>query len=223
LAQQNQQPLSLETSLKAWQKAPTSIHNRQAAVQGYFQTDPVLLHDNRIRQGKPGYNIFYIYTLSEPFQNYTHILINVGWHPSSFDRSMLPDITLKRKSLLQASNMVVTLEHIYPNVFTLETGPPEQLSQHNKPIIRMQTINFTQLDTLLHTKNLPFIGRTSEPLTSPALQHTEINSYGPTAAKHFGYAFQWFIFWCIALGVFLYTQFSWYDRASKDINLHQDK
>jgi hypothetical protein len=99
--------------------------------------------------------------------------------------------------------------------------PPEVISQNTSDtnnittIFRMQTIDFDALNQELNIKILPFIARATEYLSEPnlPLNTQPIAKRGISAEKNFGYSLQWFIFWCIALGVFLYTQCSCYHLA----------
>ncbi len=214
-------PLSLKNAYQQWQKYPTSIQDSTVLLHGKLVQNTLFLHDNRILNGKAGYGVYTLLQLPQTTQSqleqHTHMLVQIGWHPiPNFDRTVLPQLIITEKKQI---SIQATLEHIFPNVFTLNKNPPEFLQQtlsHKNEIsdiIRMQTIDFKSLNQRYNAKIIPFVARTQQHLSLPPLIHNTqpIANRGISAEKHFGYSLQWFIFWCIALGVFLYTQCSCYD------------
>lgn len=150
---------------------------------------------------------------------YTHMLINLGWHAlPRASRQLMPKLRITPREspfdAVQSANTIsLTLEHIYPNIFTLNTAPPERFQQHAIDFLRVQTIDFAAVNKMLGINLVPFVGRATSTQTDPSLTLFDqpVGKRGISAAKHYGYSAQWFIFWCIAVGVFIYTQCC-YDR-----------
>lgn len=244
--------LSMTEATAFWAADPTSINDSLTTVQGQINEDTVVLHDNRILNSRPGYGVYMPLKLTNPVKalpfanldpqnpqkqtlsnsNYTHILVNLGWHPIvNFNRQTPPSVSLKLPRN-DTSVINVTLEHINDNVFTLDTlglqemsfkTPPEGANtltdkkqtspqQNRQKVYRVQKIQLSELSQQLNIQLMPFVARATLSLTEPALPSLSlpIAKRGISAEKHFGYSAQWFIFWCIAVGVFLYTQCSWY-------------
>lgn len=206
---------TLESATRYWSQDPWSINDSQLKVQGQFQQGVIVLHDNRVLNRTPGYAIYVPFRLQEPilgpgFEKFNHIMVNIGWHPiPNFDRSQAPRIDLQHDQPF----LNVSLEHIDDRVFTLDTSGIQTLvSADDATTYRVQKMQIQELNNALDLQLLPFVGRALTSVTQqklPAFQNP-VAQRGISAAKHFGYSVQWFIFWCIALGVFVYTQCSCY-------------
>lgn len=232
--------VTLETAFKHWTVNPSSINDSLASVQGYFESQFLILHDNRILNGRPGYGVYMPFRQVAPSEAqeseilFTHILVNLGWHPIvNFDRTLIPSIALKPpKGDIHVIN--VSLEHIHDTVFTLDTDgiqrmqpkttPSQAVKTQDAQVFRIQKIKFDELNTHLGFKFAPFVARTTTSLTEADLPtlNLPLAKRGISAEKHFGYSVQWLIFWLIAVGVFVYTQCSWYavghlNQAEKDV------
>ena len=83
LAQKRATPYTIEESFIQWQQHPTSIQDSKVILDGQLQQSILLLHDNRILDGKAGYGIYGLLELPHTIQiaEYTHILVQIGWHP----------------------------------------------------------------------------------------------------------------------------------------------
>ena len=62
---------------------------RQAAIQGEADNERVIILDNRVKYGRPGYEVLQAITISGSAKK---LLINRGWVPADLDRSILPVI-----------------------------------------------------------------------------------------------------------------------------------
>ena len=60
---------------------------RQAAIQGEADNERVIILDNRVKYGRPGYEVLQAVTISGSGKK---LLINRGWVPADLDRSILP-------------------------------------------------------------------------------------------------------------------------------------
>lgn len=59
----------------------------KVAIAGTVRTNPTLLLDNRVRQGKPGFEVINIVDTREG-----PVLVNRGWIQANLDRSLLPQV-----------------------------------------------------------------------------------------------------------------------------------
>ena len=62
---------------------------RQAAIQGEADNERVIILDNRVKYGRPGYEVLQAITISGSAKK---LLINRGWVPADLNRSILPVI-----------------------------------------------------------------------------------------------------------------------------------
>ena len=66
-----------------------NLQYRQVQFVGELDASRRVLLDNRVRNGRPGYEIFEVLTLASSEQK---ILVNRGWVQASLDRNQLPEI-----------------------------------------------------------------------------------------------------------------------------------
>ena len=67
----------------------TNLQYRAAQLSGKLDANRRLLLDNRVRNGRPGYEVFEVLT---PITGSQKILVNRGWVQASLDRNQLPVI-----------------------------------------------------------------------------------------------------------------------------------
>lgn len=70
-------------------KADSNLQYRSAWLTGELDSSRRIILDNRVKNGRPGYEIL------EPFRVeglVGKVLVNRGWVPASLDRNLLPDI-----------------------------------------------------------------------------------------------------------------------------------
>lgn len=68
----------------------SNLQYRPVQLRGKLDATRRLLLDNRVRNGRPGYEIFEVLTPTKTGQK---ILVNRGWVPASLDRRQLPEVT----------------------------------------------------------------------------------------------------------------------------------
>jgi surfeit locus 1 family protein len=70
-------------------KGAKNLQYRAVQLRGKLDATRRLLLDNRVRNGRPGYEVFEVLT---PVTGSQKILVNRGWVPASLDRNQLPEI-----------------------------------------------------------------------------------------------------------------------------------
>ena len=77
----------------------TNLQYRAAQLSGKLDANRRLLLDNRVRNGRPGYEVFEVLT---PITGSQKILVNRGWVQASLDRNQLPvDSTSNRSDTIE--------------------------------------------------------------------------------------------------------------------------
>ena len=95
-ANQESQPVAFELL-----DASVNLQYRQVQFVGELDASRRVLLDNRVRNGRPGYEIFEVLTIAS---SELKILVNRGWVQASLDRNQLPEIeSVNGKVLLRGS------------------------------------------------------------------------------------------------------------------------
>lgn len=163
------------------------LRDQPLRVTGRFETQKVLLWDNRIYEGQVGYEVLGIFNTS-----YGNLLVNLGWTPAPRYRDELPDVALPQGQInLQG---VVVMPQANPMI-----RESEQQSTHWP--LRIQQPSLVWLEEVVAMPLMPFI-----------LQLTDTTEFGyqsnwkpvvMPAQKHYGYAVQWFGLALACLMVFI--------------------
>lgn len=66
-----------------------ALDMRRVIARGEWQAERMVLHDNRVRRGQPGYHVLMPVKLEGGDM---HVLVNRGWVAAARDRSVLPEI-----------------------------------------------------------------------------------------------------------------------------------
>jgi len=69
-----------------------NLQYRQVQFVGELDASRRVLLDNRVRNGRPGYEIFEVLTIAETGGSHLKVLVNRGWVQASLDRNELPEI-----------------------------------------------------------------------------------------------------------------------------------
>jgi|AntAceMinimDraft_1070359.scaffolds.fasta_scaffold17901_4 surfeit locus 1 family protein len=69
-----------------------NLQYRQVQFVGELDASRRVLLDNRVRNGRPGYEIFEVLTIAESRGSQLKVLVNRGWVEASLDRNTLPEI-----------------------------------------------------------------------------------------------------------------------------------
>ncbi|ARU57281.1 cytochrome oxidase assembly protein Surf1 [Oleiphilus messinensis] len=165
-----------------WQAHPVYLSGR-------FEPMRYLLLDNQIRDGKAGYDILHLFTLT----NGLKVLVNRGWVAAPTYRKDLPEIFTPQNSVEVYGSL-----HQY-HAPPLQFAATEAKDTGRRWPKRVQEINLAQLEQDMEIRLYPLIVRLKDNQQPGALQTGwHVNHVSP--AKHRGYAFQWF-----ALAVTLIT------------------
>lgn len=168
---------------------PQALQYRHLRIRGHYETDYRLLWDNRIHHGIAGYHVI------TPFRiegSDTRVLVNRGWVPMGADRQHPPDTEPPSGTVTITGVAVVPQRE-----FTLG-----QLD----PLRRTRLTVWQELDLARYARQT---GWPLQPVVilldpqSPGGYVREWARLDTGVAIHEGYAFQWFMFAAVTLGVYI--------------------
>ncbi|MGS2721069.1 SURF1 family protein [Paraglaciecola aestuariivivens] len=184
---QQSQPLSLTEVLAANLEQMLDI---PVSIQGQAQTQSLFLVDNKIHQGRVGYQVLL------PIQTARGLLVsNLGWVSATNSRDKLPEIDLG--ALASNFNGVVSIPS--HNTMVTETALVDGLW----PKV-IQQPDLTVIQQHLQQPILPFVL-----LLDPDPTQDFVRNWQPVVMppeKHLGYAMQWFLLAFAAVLVFSFAQ-----------------
>lgn len=163
--------------------------------QGDILTDKVFLWDNRVVQGRVGYEV-----IVPVRTNVGLVLANWGWIQGTGYRDRLPSFDLP----VSVNYFKGVIWQPSDNVFIADQ--PEI----NWPLV-IQEIQVSQIEDILGESLLPFVVALELPTDSPF-----VNNHKPVVMqpeKHLGYAIQWF---GLAIGCFLVFIFASIRKVKND-------
>jgi surfeit locus 1 family protein len=168
---------------------------KTVTTPGKVDSNRILLLDNRMRQGRPGFEI--LAPLSIPIDNTSlSLLVNYGWIKGGKDRSKLPSVP--------ALDDIKLTGYLYRSPRKRLVLKEDVWVANQWPLI-IQTLDIEKLSVHLGVELFPFVLRiTDEPMTGLD-NHWPIDRSKPE--KHVGYALQWFLlaFALTVLSVFANT------------------
>lgn len=194
-AEQKEQLLAQwNTPAKQIQKLEAESVNfyKKVAVKGKIAIENYYLLDNKIRDGKVGYEILTVLSL----ENGQRILINLGWLKANIDRNILPRIELPIGDIL-IKGWIKKVERVF------------QLEKDNWSISwpkRIQQIDIDKMFTEDGIKIAALVLLVDQPLLNKL--KTDWKPVNMSVQKHIGYAFQWFLMalcLCFMTGWFMFT------------------
>lgn len=202
---------------------PEALDGRRVAVVGRFLDDNTVFHDNQVLQRRAGYHVL------TPFRAESGIvlLVNRGWVAPGASRAELPHV----RSLGASATAPMTVEGriVLPPKRVYEIKPEAvqgrvwqnlDLSGMGKQMGLMLQPVVVRLTTALDDEvtRLPDVlaGGLGSPGTAVATNATSERTAGMTAAKHRGYAFQWFSLAALTVGLFLFFTFIDYGQSSRN-------
>jgi len=157
-------------------------------LKGKFINEHSFLLDNRVYQGRVGYQVITPLVADEVV-----VLVNRGWIAAGPSRAVLPDIPL-----LAGEREVDGLIHIpNPNTFVLEE---DNYNRVVWPFV-IQKVDMDKIALLFDMPLAPFVIRLHPDPSSKLVREWYSGSMGPE--KHYGYAFQWFCLAITLLAIFL--------------------
>jgi len=151
------------------------------SVKGRFENSAVLLLDNRVRRGRPGYEVVSVFRSNA--SDIPAVLVNRGWVEGSLDRSVLPEVPL-------LSGEVEVFGYLY-------RSPGQQLMLGSDPWRADKALQIVQNaapEIVAERFGEPIYGYTLrlDQHSLGALQ-TGWHVVNVQPSKHQGYAFQWFL------------------------------
>ena len=152
------------------------IRDYPVTSTGTLKSDRVFLIDNRIHQGRVGYNILIPLETS-----YGLLMVNMGWVPGDTDRSILPTIDVPEG--LKTFDGTVAVPEINPMI-------KETADVNSGWPMRIQQIDLLVINQLLQAEVLPFVLN-----LSPEHESGFVREWKPVVMppeKHLAYAIQWF-------------------------------
>lgn len=152
---------------------------RLAWIRGTIDNQRIIILDNKVKNGRPGYEILQPLTLSGLTEK---LLINRGWVEASLNREILPSIPPIEDGVQLRGYLYQTLEGGY----RLDDGIGQV---HNWPS-RVGWITTGRAKVLYGESFLPYQLRLDQ--DSPGALKTGWTTVAVQPEKHVGYAVQWF-------------------------------
>ncbi len=146
-------------------------------VTGYYDTQHLILLDNRIINHQVGYNVFAPFKAQQDTQ--TVLLINLGWVPKNWNLSTLPALLNQEKVTLQG------LAHKPQHNLVLAATHQTHL---HWPLV-VEDLRLNEISRILNRPLYPFVLLLSD--RNGFAHHWDI-VVSVTPARHRGYAVQWF-------------------------------
>ena len=153
---------------------------RHVNVSGEFITDRIILLDNQVVDGVPGYFVFTPFRLTDED---VLVLVNRGWIAGSGNRSEIPEI----ETATGAVNLIAVAVETPATGILLQQHTIETLTNS---MYRVQRIDINEMKELINHDFLPYVLR-----LEPESEHGFKRQWqvpGSGEEKHLGYAFQWF-------------------------------
>ena len=168
-------PLSLTGKFKAG----AVLNYRLAQVSGSYNSNKLVFIDNKIHQGKTG---VYVLTPFKLKNSEYSVLVNRGWVPMGFDRSLLPKVKTPQGELKLNGKLKIITEKPFTvgNQFQSNEGWPAL----------MQWINILEIEKKSELKLLPYIFLLDEKEQSGYVRNWKPVVMQPE--KSTSYAVQWF-------------------------------
>ena len=152
---------------------------RSAWLQGRLDASRRLILDNRVRNGRPGYEILESMTIAGLDQK---VLVNRGWVSASSDRAVLPDVEVIQGQVQLRGVLYQTL-----GGYRLDDG----IGLVAAWPARVGWVSAVRAETLFDEDFFPYQLRLDQ--DSPAALKTGWATVSVQPAKHTGYAVQWFV------------------------------
>ena len=155
------------------------LQYRSAWLQGQLDANRRLILDNRVRNGRPGYEILESMTIVGLDQK---ILVNRGWVPAASDRAVLPEVEAIQDQVQLRGVLYQTL-----GGYRLDDG----IGRGTNWPVRVGWVSAARAETLFGEAFFPYQLRLDQ--DSRAALETGWATVSVQPAKHTGYAVQWFV------------------------------
>ncbi len=197
------EPVAFETLI-----GKTDNQFRNVIAVGDVDNSKVLLLDNRVRHGRPGYEILNLLKLNVSGSVYW-LLVNRGWLAGGLDRSVLPEIPAFSSGLVSG--------YLYRSPGKSIVLNEEEWITGDWPLL-IQSIDFDRLSQHLGHDIFPYVLRVVDDnsIDTDVILKSGMNKQGlmletgwpvvnAMPEKHIGYAAQWFL---LALALLILTLFA---------------
>lgn len=145
-------------------------------LEGYFEKDKLFYWDNRIVEGRVGYEVLIPMTT-----NFGTVLVNLGWIPLGDNRDVLPKITINDgNTRLEGAVWIPSQNRFSKETASMDSGWP----------LVIQNADLEFISAALGKSILPFAVALKLPYDAQFKPN-----YMPVVMppeKHIGYAIQWF-------------------------------
>jgi surfeit locus 1 family protein len=174
---------------------------RRVTVRGVYLTGEEILLDNRIRNGRFGYEV-----VSPVRFDGGVVMVNRGWVPGDPGRQQLPDIATPEGTLAMTGYVHA------PSKLPYRLGE-EVLPERGVAVMQNLDLDLVQVR---HAERLfPFEVRLDR--SAPGAFDAQWSVINQTPEKHRGYAFQWFAMGAALFMLFLYRTLYRPARASSGV------
>jgi surfeit locus 1 family protein len=167
----------------ATELAASDVEWRRVEARGVFEPALMVLIDNRVLRGVPGYHVVMPLKIGD-----RHVLVNRGWIAGTRDRGKLPEIVTPAG--------VVTVEGV-----AVVPGRAFELSARREEGRVWQNLSLERYRERMAVAIQPFVIRQEGGADDGLVRQWEAPDFG--IDKHYGYAFQWFALAATALGFYL--------------------
>lgn len=174
--------------LRTADDADDTLRYRKVASTGRYVPDRQILLDNIVRGGVAGY---YVLTPFAPDDGGPWVIVNRGWVPADFDRTVLPDITVDGR----LRSIDGLLDRLPSPGLRLGEQPVEE---RDAPV---RVRNFPTMESLAHALGRPLYAyQLLLDAGRPDGFARDFPAPGLAPERHIGYAVQWWLFGTIAGG-----------------------
>ncbi len=178
------EPSTLSSQSQKWQRV-----NARGTLDGTRQ----IYIDNVVHKGRVGFKVLTPLKIDGEDRP---ILVDRGWIEKNANISVLPDISLFQKKI-EVSGLLVKPELGFVLSDNLITALWPKISQ-------TQSLDYIAKE--YKEEIYPFI-LVAEPTYDDALIYMDVIPTNMPAAKHYGYALQWFSMFIVLCGMYLYVGF----------------
>jgi surfeit locus 1 family protein len=200
---EQRQRLSPALVTSVWNASPSDLAYLPVKLQGHFLKDQYLLLDNRMREGRFGYEVFGIFLLSDVSDSpagdaVAGVLVNRGWIAGDAARQSLPEVPPVTGELELTGQVYVA------------PGAPfllaEQQLQSGWPKL-IQAVEMDKFRAVLEgpvmSKLFPYPVRIGADQRGAMRADWQVVNISPQ--KHVGYAVQWFTMAAVLVLIYIFS------------------
>ena len=192
-------------SIVAGKAEPAQLDGRRIALRGRFLNDKTLFLDNQVQSRIAGYHVL------TPFQTESGpmLLVNRGWVRVGASRASLPVIPAVSGMISIEGRVALPPKNIY-EIKTAAAQPNVDQVWQNLQIAAIAQRAGLELPSYVLRQSSDTADGLTRVWDAPTTQT------GMTAAKHRGYAFQWYALAALTAFLFLFFTFIDYGQPSRN-------